>query len=370
MGFGSGVTAMFKEASATVQSAPHLDMSAATVGASATSEAIAGPESVMSSLTDSLSSMFTGKAAGVDAANSPNAPQQAQGLNIKNTTWKAQTALDNNKVAKGVETSNKSAAAMGQDANQKLGHIAAFEKSQKGADAGMSANGPSAEAQGGLTGLLGMGGGMALDAVTLGAVGFAAGPAAAAALGGVMMARDALKMAAGGISSHMGSDPRMMNAPSPKTVTLKGAEAKAFKNTGYVPAELKTLGADLTNSFERQARQMEAGYNSGQKLLDKLSAGPGFGGRAQLAGNFLQDRDSRFGVSASESSMAMNGEVKKLKADLTAQRDTAKDLQQGLDARANNGVKVGTAGEMEGMDQRLAHLAANRNAGLVMGNIA
>ena len=309
---------------------------------------------------ESLTSMFFGSAAAGVTANVDAAPKQNADLGIKQASnWKPETKLADNKVATGVVQSNNTATAMGAEAKEGLANIADIEKNMNEQAA------PDAKAGGAnAASLTGMGKGLMFDAAVVGTAGLLAGPGAAAAMGGVMMARDALKAVSGG-----SNDPRMAQGPSPKSVTLKGQEARDAER-GHLPEEVRKAQYGPSNSFEQQARQHEGGtgYNRTSvtnSMFKDLAKGPGFGPEVPTG-------DSDLGARTQIASDGLSGieQIKLAKAGFENQLHTAQDLKDGLAARANNGVEVTNAADLGDLKARDFQMTASAKAVLIPGAVA
>ena len=301
-------------------------------------------------LLDSIVDTFMPNASGGDPAMDAKA-NPADGLSgmFKQSAWKPQTQLDNSRVATNVKQSNNTAQAMGAEAKEGLANIAAVEQDMKqGApDQNPDANGMS---------LAGVGRGLAFETAAVGAVGLAAGPMAAAALGGAMLAKDIFSAVAGG----GGMDARVTQGPSPQTVTLKGQEARDAAR-GHLPAEMRMAQSGPNNSFEAAARDAESGYS--RRNMAELSA------RSQITADSLSGID-QIKIEGSEEADMMHNHIEEAKAGFEHQLHISEELKQGLDAREHNGVEVASAAEMGGVNAENAQLSASMKTAFVPGQFA
>lgn len=328
----------------------------AQVSAAPASEAAPG---MMESLVDTFM-----PSAGAEANHQAQTRQNDMAPGIEKSTWNPQAQLKTNEVATGVQQSSNAANAMGAEAEKGLNDIAAFEEDMKGQQAGAQAHDGSTNGMN----IAGAGRGLAFEAGAVAAAGALGGPGAAAALGGAMLARDAFKAVVGG----GGNDPRLSQGPSPKTVTLKGQEARDAER-GHLPGELERMKSGPNNSFEAQAG---IGYGrSNNPVLEAMSKGPGFGGAPQdLLGRMdnTMDFDDMDGLkmAGGPKADAMNEHIKEMKAGFENQLHSANDLKDGFAARANNGVEIQTAGELDGVNAEHAQMSASQKTAFVPGHFA
>lgn len=331
-------------------------------GPSADSLAVdAAPTSFLDSLVDTFMKPAEGaveQTANLNAARNKNAD-----LGIKQASnWKPETKLADNKVATGVVQSNNTAIAMGAEAKEGLANIADIEKNMKEQAAPDAKTGV-----GNVASLAGIGKGLLADAALVGIAGFVAGPGGAAAVGALTTAVGATKALTTGGG---GNDPRMSDAPSPKSVTLKGQEARDARR-GYMPEEMRRAQSGPTNSFEAQARQAEAGTGYSRApvtnaMFKDLAKGPGFG----LTPDEQAELGPRSAVAHDSLSDSGFDQIKLAKAGFENQLSVAQGVKKGLDARANNGVAVTNAADLGDLNARDFQMTASAKAVLIPGMVA
>lgn len=246
----------------------------------------------------------------------------------RQTTWKPMEQLNNNRIARtDIGQKQDTAAAMTADAQKGLQTLAEAKaemaKVMTAHKAGETS--PDIEDQASPTGLMGFGRGMAFQAGAVSLAGVFVGPPAAAWLGGVFIAKDAMTAAGKGFSAARSMGQGSFGAPeeSARTATLSRAEAKEYKESGYLAQK---------SSPEPTANQASQPVMTPTR--DVFDSGRIENSEAGLAGI------SKLPLEQSPQMQEMNATIRQLETRLTAQYEYGEDFEDSLEARERNGIAL------------------------------